>query len=100
MIPTDIQALLSSKGYYSRRTGTELIPGVLANLNIDPESQLGAIYLEYNPTILSSSSSFEQLVDVLPPVLQGQVLTPVDAWTTPVGMVTKFIREVWRLPDN
>lgn len=101
MIPDSILRRLVHQGCSPRTSGNdEKIRKILAELGIPLECELAELYLQYDPGVFLSDSSYEQLVDVLVKFADGFEPTPFDALETPVGMATNFIREVWGLPDN
>jgi hypothetical protein len=98
MIPADIRDLLRDRGYMPREGDTTAVRRTLVGLGIDPSSELGAFYMEYDPSVLLSAASYEQLEDVVVPVVEGQTPVDADPYETPVGMATAFVRNVWELP--
>jgi hypothetical protein len=48
--------------------------------------------------VLLSEASYEQLEDVVVPVLDGQPRVDAEPLDAPVGMATSFVREVWDVP--
>ncbi|GIW80234.1 MAG: hypothetical protein KatS3mg105_2041 [Gemmatales bacterium] len=100
MIPLHIQQLLDERGYSQRTDDKEVIRRTLVALGIDPASELGEFYLAYDPSLLQSDTSYEQLLDVVIPVVDGAAPVEADPSETPVGMATAFVRDVWEVPER
>jgi RHS repeat-associated protein len=100
MIPQHIQQLLDERGYSRRTNDKEAICKTLDALGIEPSSELGEFYLGYHPSLLRSTSTHEQLEDVVIPVVDGAAPAEADPSETPVGMATRFVREVWEVPER
>ena len=100
MIPQHIQQLLDERGYSRRTNDKEAICKTLDALGIEPSSELGEFYLGYHPSLLRSTSTYEQLEDVVIPVVDGAAPAEADPSETPVGMATRFVREVWEVPER
>lgn len=98
MIPNHLQRLLDERGYSPRTDDKEAIRTTLDALGIDPVSELGGFYLEYDPTCLQSRVSYQQLEDVVAPMIDGAASPPVDPSRTPVALATAFVRAVWEVP--
>jgi len=100
MIPQHIQQLLDEQGCSQRTDDKEALRNTINALGIDPTSDLGEFYLAYDPSLLQSNSSYEQLEDVVVPVVDGAAPVEADPSETPVGMATAFVRDVWEVPQN
>jgi len=100
MIPQHIQQLLDEQGCSQRTDDAQTIHKTLSALGIEPTSELGEFYLAYDPSLLQSNNSYEQLEDVVVPTVDGDAQVEPDPSETPVGMATAFVREVWKVPKN
>lgn len=100
MIPTQIRQLLINRGCSPRTSAEEQVRKNLVGLGINPDSELGSFYLEYNPSLLQSDTSYEQLEDVIAPAVGDASPLDIEPWKTPVGMATTFVREVWETPKD
>ena len=100
MIPFHIRQLLDERGYSQRTDDKEAIRRMLNALGIDPASELGEFYLAYDPSLLQSDASYEQLQDIVVPVVDGAAPVETDPSYTPIGMATAFVRDVWEVPDT
>ncbi len=100
MIPDSILRRLEHQGCSPRIGDDEKVREVLAELGIPSGCELAECLLRYDPSDFLSDTAHEQLMDVVVPVAEGEEPVPFDAWDTPIGMATQFVREVWELPDT
>ena len=87
MIPKALKASIERQVGDARRMNREGALRALEELGVPQESEFSEFYENYQITIFESPISHEQLCDVLEPSKQ-------------VALGTRFVREVWGLPDN
>ena len=85
MIPERIHRLLADGGYSPRLDDKNYLRRNLIELGIDPQSEIGSFYLEYDPSLLRCNTSHEQLEDVTGANLDGAPPLQIAPWETPVG---------------
>lgn len=100
MISTKIRQLLTDRGYSPRTETKEQVRKNLDGLGINSDSELGSFYLNYDPSLLHSNTSYEQLQDVIAPAIGDAPPIDIEPWKSPVGMATRFVREVWIIPND
>lgn len=100
MINDEMVLLLTSRGYRSRKDSVDSIVKVLSELGADVDSELAAFISNYDPSLLRSEQTSEQLQDALPVLEDASVEHEILPWETPIGMTTQFVREVWELPQD
>jgi hypothetical protein len=99
VIPDDIRRQITPS-YARHKDEKPCVRRNLITIGLDPDSEIGEFYFEYDPTLIPSRSSNEQLEDIITPRLEGATTHDAGVWESPLGMATKFIHEVWGLPST
>ena len=100
MIPKKIVDLLVANGQIPRAVGRDKVMETLQLLGIGSDSEFGEFYQEYDPSLLSSDVSYEQLEDAVEAVVDGQSLDNVKPEESPLYVGSQFIWETWGLPKD
>jgi len=86
MIPSELSTLVEQQAGNVKRTNHEAAEKALCELGIDLNSEFAQFYLTYKITLFDSNVSYEQLCDIAEPSRE-------------IAVGTRFIHDVWRLPD-
>ncbi len=100
MIPNRIEKLIEDPGYSIRPNCRRGMLAVLQALNLDPTSELSEFYLTFDPSLLTSNTSYEQLEDITQPYDYDHEEPEYQPEDTPIHVATMFIREVWDPPTE
>lgn len=87
MIPSQLQILVESQPGSIHRVSREAVAAALFDLKVPLESEFAEFFFTYTITFFRSEVSDEELCDIADP-------------TTEIGVGTKFVHEVWDLPNR
>lgn len=87
MIPIHLQELVEKQTGRFRRSNIALAERALTELGIPDGSEFAQFYRSYRVSSFHSSQTHFEIVDVAEPSFS-------------VSLATKFIHEVWKLPDE
>jgi hypothetical protein len=87
MIPEELRSKVEQQPGNIHRSNSEAVDQALEELGIAPGSEFGAFFREYVITFFRSDVSDEELCDLLEP-------------TAEISAGTRFVREMWELPEQ
>lgn len=87
MIPEKLRAEIERQPGNIHRSNPEAVDQALGKLGVPPDSEFGAFFREYVITFFRSDVSDEDLCDLLEP-------------TAEIAVGTRFVHEVWELPEK